>query len=376
MMRRIFNAWKVLGLVVVLAGAAAAQNTTRMLGTVEDADGKPYPDVVVELRHEDTNQTFTTKTDKAGKFVQVGLPPGIYTITLTAKGLASPYKERYQVKLESDNTYDANFKDIIAKQTPVASEDAKKKAEEEKSKFEGMKAHFQAGVAAMTDATAVRAQLKATPTDQQLKDKLTADYQTAATEFQAAEQAADPKDIANHATILGNLGLADEDLGKNEDAVAALQKAIDLKPTTALYISLATNLAKAGKPVADASAACNQAITLDPASAGPCWRNVGIVYSNHGDMQSAIEPLQKATQADPKNPEGWYLLGQALLNTMSSKKEGDKIVAVVQPGTAEAFQKYLEIAPTGSHAQEAKDALGAIASLQEGTEAKVTKKKK
>lgn len=375
-MRRIFNAWKVLGLVVVLAGAAAAQNTTRMLGTVEDAEGKPYPDVVVELRHEDTNQTFTTKTDKAGKFVQVGLPPGIYSITLTAKGLASPYKERFQVKLESDNTYDANFKDIIAKQGPAASEDTKKKAEEEKSKFEGMKAHFQAGVAAMTDATAVRAQLKATPTDQQLKDKLTADYQTAATEFQAAEQAADPKDTANHATILGNLGLADEDLGKNEDAVAALQKAIDLKPTAALYISLATNLAKAGKPVADASAACNQAITLDPASAGPCWRNVGIVYSNHGDMQSAIEPLQKATQADPKNPDGWYLLGQALLNTMTSKKEGDKIVAVVQPGTAEAFQKYLEIAPTGSHAQESKDALAAIASLQEGTEAKVTKKKK
>jgi tetratricopeptide (TPR) repeat protein len=375
MMRRIFNAWKVLGLVAVLAGAAAAQNTGRMLGTVEDGEGKPFPDVVVELRQEDTNQTFTTKTDKTGRFVQVGLPPGVYSITVKATGFA-PYPIRFQMVLDVDNMLDVNFKDIMAKQGAAPSEDVKKKAEEEKSKFEGMKAHFQAGVAAMTDAATVRAQLKATPTDQQLKDKLTADYQTAATEFQAAEQAADPKDIANHATILGNLGLADEDLGKNGDAVAALQKAIDLKPTTALYISLATNLAKAGKPVADASAACNQAVTLDPASAGPCWRNVGIVYSNHGDMQSAIEPLQKATQADPKNPEGWYLLGQALLNTMTSKKEGDKIVAVVQPGTAEAFQKYLEIAPTGPHAQESKDALGAIASLEEGTESKVTKKKK
>jgi tetratricopeptide (TPR) repeat protein len=372
-MRRIFNGWKVLGLIVVLAGAAAAQNTGRMLGQIEDANGKPYPDVVVELRQEDTNQTFTTKTDKAGKFVQVGLPPGVYSITITAKDLP-PYKQRYQMKLDEDNTLDINFKDILAKQAP--SEEVKKKDDDVKTKFEGMKAHFQAGVAAMADAATVRAQLKATPADQQLKDKLTADYQTAATEFQQAEQAADPKDIANHVTILGNLGLADEDLGKSEDAVAALQKAIDLKPTAALYTSLATNLAKAGKPVADASAACNQAVALDPASAGPCWRNVGIVYSNHGDMQSAIEPLQKATQADPKNPDGWYLLGQALLNTMSSKKEGDKIVAVVLPGTAEAFQKYLEIAPTGSHAQESKDALAAIASLQEGTEAKVTKKKK
>lgn len=374
-MRRIFNAWKVLGLVLVLAGAAAAQNTGHMMGTVEDADGKPYPDVVVELRHEDTNQKFTTKTDKGGKFVQVGLPPGIYTITMTAKGLPNPYVQRFQVNLEQDNNLDTNFKEVIAKQGGPTGE-VKKKEDEEKTKFEGMKAHFQAGVAAMADAATVRTQLKATPADQQLKDKLTADYQTAATEFQQAEQAADPKDIANHVTILGNLGLADEDLGKNEDAVAALQKAIDLKPNAGLYTSLATNLAKAGKPVADASAACNQAITLDPASAGPCWRNVGIVYSNHGDMQSAIEPLQKATQADPKNPDGWYLLGEALLNTMGSKKEGDKVVAVIQPGTAEAFQKYLEVAPTGSHAQDAKDALGVLTSLQEGTEAKVTKKKK
>jgi tetratricopeptide (TPR) repeat protein len=218
--------------------------------------------------------------------------------------------------------------------------------------------------------------LKATPADKQLKDKLTTDYQTAVSEFQQAEQAADPKDIANHVTILGDLGLADEGLGKNEDAVAAFQNAIDLKPSAILYTSLATNLAKAGKPLADASAACNQAIALDPASAGACWRNVGIVYSNHGDMQSAIEPLQKATEADPKNPEGWYLLGEALLNAMGSKKEGDKVVAVVQPGTSEAFQKYLEIAPTGPHAQDAKEALAVVASLAEGTEAKITKKKK
>jgi tetratricopeptide (TPR) repeat protein len=374
MIRRIFNMWKVLGLVVVLAGAAAAQNTGRMLGQVEDANGKPYPDVTVQLRHEDTNQTFTTKTDKAGKFVQVGLPPGIYTITITAKDLPGPYTERHQIKLEEDNTLDINFKDILAKQAP--SEDVKKKEDEVKTKFEGMKTHFQAGVAAMTDATTVRAQLKATPADKQLKDKLTADYQTAVSEFQQAEQAADPKDIANHVTILGDLGLADEGLGKNEDAVAAFQKAIDLKPSAILYTSLATNLAKAGKPLADASAACNQAIALDPASAGACWRNVGIVYSNHGDMQSAIEPLHKATEADPKNPEGWYLLGEALLNAMGSKKEGDKVVAVVQPGTSEAFQKYLEIAPTGPHAQDAKEALAVVASLAEGTEAKITKKKK
>jgi hypothetical protein len=71
----------------------------------------------------------------------------------------------------------------------------------------------------------------------------------------------------------------------------------------------------------------------------------------------------------------WFLLGRALSNAMESKTEGGKIIAVVPPGTAEAFQKYLELAPNGRFAQEAKDGLETLRILGVGIESKVSTKK-
>ena len=53
----------------------------------------------------------------------------------------------------------------------------------------------------------------------------------------------------------------------------------------------------------------------------------------------------------------------------------DKMVA--PDGTAEAFQKYLELSPTGPHAEEAKAMLAGIGATVEttyGTKKKTTKK--
>jgi hypothetical protein len=61
------------------------------------------------------------------------------------------------------------------------------------------------------------------------------------------------------------------------------------------------------------------------------------------------------------------LLGKATL-------QGDKTIPA--PGTVEAFQKYLEIAPTGPNAQSAKDLLASLGSKVEtsyGTKKKSTK---
>jgi hypothetical protein len=63
------------------------------------------------------------------------------------------------------------------------------------------------------------------------------------------------------------------------------------------------------------------------------------------------------------------LLGKATL-------QGDKMVAA--PGTAEAFQKYLELVPTGGHSEEAKAMLASIGAPVEtgfGTKKKAPPKK-
>ena len=56
--------------------------------------------------------------------------------------------------------------------------------------------------------------------------------------------------------------------------------------------------------------------------------------------------------------------------------QGDKMVA--PPGTAEAFQKYLDLQPTGAHAEEAKamlQSLGATIETSYGTKKKAPPKK-
>ena len=51
--------------------------------------------------------------------------------------------------------------------------------------------------------------------------------------------------------------------------------------------------------------------------------------------------------ADPTRAEAYYQKGVNLLG--KATLQGDKTIA--PPGTAEAFQKYLELAPTGPNAE-------------------------
>ncbi|MGB7766999.1 MAG: tetratricopeptide repeat protein, partial [Candidatus Acidiferrales bacterium] len=91
-----------------------------------------------------------------------------------------------------------------------------------------------------------------------------------------------------------------------------------------------------------------------------CYTNMGIVLSNAGKMDEAVAPLQKATQLDPNGADAWFLLGNALVAGISTKKEGTKDVYVIPPGTEEAYKKYLELQPNGPFAGQAKESLDAV----------------
>jgi tetratricopeptide (TPR) repeat protein len=246
----------------------------------------------------------------------------------------------------------------------------------------------------MNDINSVKQQLASAPADQKsaLQDKLKADAQTAVTEFQQAEQGTTAKDVKNHALILANLGQAYDTAGSFSDAAMAYQKAIDLQPQPTYYVSLSTALAKAGaaqndpavttQKVTDAGAACDKAAALDPTTTGTCWKNIGIVLNNKGDLKDAILPFQKATQANPKDAQAWYLLGSAFTGTIDTKQEGDKVIYVIPPGTADAYQHAIDADPAGPYAAQAKAALDNLAQLsggvatQVGTDNSSKKKKK
>ena len=94
-------------------------------------------------------------------------------------------------------------------------------------------------------------------------------------------------------------------------------------------------------------------------------------------MTEAIEPLQKATQIDPKNAQGWYLLGTCMVADPSIyKKVGDKIEVTPKPGTVEAFQKAIELDPNGPIGTQAKQGLEQLNQLTGGINTKVGGKKK
>ena len=188
----------VIALVLLAAASVAAQGLGRLDGEIRDAQGNPYPDVTVVIKNPDSGQTLTTKTDKAGKFTVLGLRTGVYNITLSNEKDKLNYQDQYRVDETGDNLYKLNIKEMMAKQAGAHPEEVKKH-EEEEQKREGMKAHYDAGMAAMNDAKTVRTQSQAAPTDQGLKDKLAADYQTAITELKQAEQLVGAKETGNHA---------------------------------------------------------------------------------------------------------------------------------------------------------------------------------
>lgn len=385
-MRRMISGWGALVIVLAFAASAAAQGTGRVNGQIIDKDGNPWEGVSVEIKNPDTGQVNTVKTDKAGKFTQLGLRGGIYTITVISQKDNLNYPQKFQVQDGQENEFKLDFKKLLAESAAAHPEEVAKK-EEAENKFKMMKAHFDAGVAAMNDANDVGKQIKTAAAAEKaaLQQKRTSDCETASTEFKHAEEGVGPKDVGNHAMVWGNLGGAYECAGKFDDAAAAFQSAIDLKPQANYYIGLSTNIAKSGvaqndpkvtqAKLAEATAGCEKAAALDPAAGASCWKNVGIVLSNKTPKDAATA-LQKAADANPKDTQTWYLLGGALAAGMDFKQEGDRQVAILQPGTIEAYQKCIDTDPNGPYSKTCKDSLDQLKELTGGQATTVGARKK
>jgi tetratricopeptide (TPR) repeat protein len=370
--------WAALAMCLAFAAIAAAQDV-RTSGQVLDTEGKPWAGVTVTIKS-DVGRTFTLTTDKDGKFSQIGLTPGTYTITFVMLPRLTGYTIQRRLSSGEDNDLSVNFKQVAAQQGPNPEE--QKKREEAKSQFTNMKTHVDTGIAALADADEVRKQLKTAAADQKsgLQDKMSGDYQTAITELQQAEQMVGEKDTKNHAVILSNLGVAYNSSAKYDDSIAAYRKAIELNPLPGYYVNLSqalansaaaqTDPAAATAKIADAGANCDKAAALEtppnPANNARCWKNIGIVLTNKGNMKDAVAPLQKATTADPKDAQAWFLLGGAYTGMIEPKQEGEKMTYIIPPGATDAYQKCIDTDANGPYAPQCKQGLDGLAALSGG----------
>ena len=72
------------------------------------------------------------------------------------------------------------------------------------------------------------------------------------------------------------------------------------------------------------------------------------MLTNAGKVDDALAAFDKVIAADPNRADAYYWKGVNMIG--KATLQGDKMVA--PPGTAEAFQKYLELQPTGTYAEQ------------------------
>lgn len=380
-MKRGMISWALtmLGLAALLciAPRAAAQGGGSLSGKVLDVAGNPWAGLPLEVVS-DQGIKQETKTDKGGKYLFGNLRYGKYMLNVLIPNQPQPYQVQFLMQSDTPQTIDLNFKEIVEKMKSNNKEyaAAEAKQNEEKKRFEGMKEHFDAGVADLDQVSTLKTNLSKAPADQRdaLKTQVTDTANKAVTELESAKTAAGEKDSNLH-LIMARLGDAYEAAGRTDDAIAAYNQAIALKPVAGYYNNLGGILGRAGK-IDEATAAYQKSAELDPANAATAWRNFGITLYNAGRLKEAVVPLQKATELDPKSAQAWYLLGAALVGTMETKKEGEKLVFVITPGTAEAYQHALDLDPNGPYGQQAKQGLDALKQIAPGIDTKVSTKKK
>src|ERR1700685_1383220 len=360
---------------VVAPPRAAAQMDGSLSGNILDVTGKPWVDMTVDATS-DQGAKLTTKTDKDGHYAFHQLRAGVYSVTVELPAPNKPY-EFAQIKVGSGETpnINANFKDILAKQGAAAAEQVKKQ-EEDKQNFTGMKQHFDAGIADLTQAQTAKADMAKAPADQRdaMKAQVADLSGKAITELEAAKASAPEKDQNMH-LIWARLGDAYDVANRPDDAANAYRQAVAIKPTPGYYNNLGGILGRAGK-IDEAMAAYQKSAELDPPNAAQAYRNAGITMYNAGKMKEAVEPLKKATELDAKRAQAAHLLGAALVGAMEYKQKGDKMEVIVQPGTVEAYQKAVELDPNGQYGQQAKQGLEALAQIAPGIDTKTKSSKK
>ena len=346
-----------------------AQNSATVKGVCKDLQGNPIADGTVLYVNQTNGQKYPLKTNKNGAYFSLGLSAGAYNIALyrnadDAKAGKELFHANNFTVVLGENTLDFDLKkeqQRAAQGQGLTPEQVKQMQEaQEKAQKEGNT------VKALNEKiVAANAAIKAGDFDTAI-NTLTEATQTDATRDIIWAQLAD----AYRSSALKQTDPA-EKAKRLQEAITDYQKAIDLKRKSieaaakkdpddskrlaAYYNNLGEADGKAGK-IDDAVKAYNQAAQINPESAASYYYNAGAVFTNAGKVDDAIAAFDKCIAVDPTKADAYYQKGVNMIG--KATLQGDKMVA--PPGTAEAFQKYLELQPTGPYADVAKQMLASI----------------
>jgi tetratricopeptide (TPR) repeat protein len=324
--RRVAICAVALGLLAIPNVASAQSGSVK--GKVVDAQGNPIDGAQVDILSIDQGgKPLTVKTKKDGTYMQVGLAPGNYKMTVSKGDLT--VAQNVHVGLDMTNR---DFK--LAKaagEGPSKEEVAKAKA-----KSDAAQKAFGDGVQLENDQK----------------------YDEAIAKFQEVIAS-----VPNCPECYANIGTAQANAKKYDDAETSFKKAIELKPDMAdAYTGLA-NVYNAQHKFDQAQEASKKALELSQGQGGATGAagaaaatgasasavyNQGVILWNAGKIPEAKAQFEQAVKLDPNNADGHYWLGMALVNG------GDTA------GAKPEFETYLKLAPNGSNAATAKAVLASI----------------
>ncbi|MBI2222153.1 MAG: tetratricopeptide repeat protein [Acidobacteria bacterium] len=291
----------------LVAGAPAPASAQMELGviqgTVQDESGHPLEGVTFRLRDVSRGRSYTTKSDRDGRFYRRGLPAVEYEIVVEKDGY-QPIKD----KLKLDAGVPKRFDFKLARAAPAGAEE------------------FVRGVEAFNRGDAA----------------------AAAGAFEAAlVKAPDAPEVRV------NLALAYLRLKRTDDAVAELEKAAALAPARPQVLLQLGGAYVEARLNDKAISAFEQGLARQPDPADPlayeATVTLGALYFAVGRNDQAIETFRKAQAARPDAPAPKLGLAKCAFSKgdVNEALRQFREVAASAPGTpeaaeAEAFIKELE----------------------------------
>jgi len=352
-------------------GRLLAQANATIHGHVQNPAGMPLTTGEVRLTTDRnpsaTNRKFdfTFPIDGSGNYKGADVKPGDYTAVVYQGNNSIDFMPA-KLAAGEDKTldFDMTRKDYIDKMSPAdkaALEEFKKKNAEtmaanakignlnnllKSARAATLAGNYDEAVKNMTDATAAKP-------DEPILWETLGDAQLGQANA-AAKAAKDNK--TTDASVPEKFAAAESSYQKALDLNAKAAKP-NIEITAAANNQLGQALGRTGKPK-EAAAAYENAAKADPTKAGTYYFNEAATLFNANAMDEAAAAADKATTADPTKVEAYYIKGQALIQKATVDPKTNKITA--PPECVAAYQKYLELAPTGPHAEEIKGILQGI----------------
>lgn len=333
--------------------------TASFEGIVKGPDGKPLVGAQVKIERLDVKGNYPTKTDKKGHYFYGGLPGGSYKITIATDGKDRDFRNGVPAKIGDVQTVNFDLAETLPGAAPAVDESGRALSAAEKAEMEKKNKEQAAAMAknkALNDAFNLG------------KTAAAAGQWDAAVDGFTKAAEVDP----NQHVVWGNL--ADSYVGrakatpagKDADltkAAEAYQKAIAIKADDSSYLNNYALVLAQQKKFDEAQASLTKAAQIDPANAGKYYFNLGAVYVNTGNMEPATAAFKKAIELDPNYAEAYFQYGLSLI----AKATVDNGKTNAPPGTAEAFQKYLDLAPNGPNVETAKAMMASMGATVQTT---------